>query len=554
MKKALFILLLLAGTTTALIINDVPASVLTGSYWNITGSKYMINNSGVLDVDEDPLNTTIGMFIESTTYNVSVLDVQTGTLDYGDVNSVKYRDDGLNISISEVTGAYPILVDFNFTGVSDFNQFLLNVYYDGSVSHNIQVGLYECGDDSYEYEYITFTGHDGYVNLIDNVLDASGHICDGVVSLRLRHIENGNTAHNLYIDYVALVKGFTGITTNSHDSLQDRQDFINNHPLYADNLTDLEGRVITLEAGGGGGGDWIPYWIEENDKITSNASINDGNVDVSGNITVNDVFHIVESGGLPQHIFMVNDKNLTVSIIGDGTYSMTTGHEAGVSSPHTYARSAGTGIRFYGDTHASETDANFNYTELNHQGGRGNLLIGKGNLRVRLIGTEKTVYPHNDNTHHLGCLSTDTDCSSNLRWAKIEAVNMGSGDFSFMNEISITECSTDYGRDLCFVGSRPTAYMNELIGIAGFENFSEYQNSHRNDTGHYVGHYTEEEFNINRAMGYINGEMDFLFGRTSYFSIRQAKGVFDRQVELIQILYDNGLISLNQRNHLRDDF
>lgn len=102
--------------------------------------------------------------------------------------------------------------------------------YAGSSTHQIAIGLYNFGTNAYEEEYGMITTMSEFENKKIDVLDAASHINNGNVSLRLRHIQTGINSHDLFIDYAALVDGFSTITNTEHDSLSGRNNQDTNHP------------------------------------------------------------------------------------------------------------------------------------------------------------------------------------------------------------------------------------------------------------------------------------------------------------------------------------
>lgn len=156
---------------------------------------------------------------ESVVYNASTVDVYTGTLDDGDVNSLKIPDDGDSLNVSEVGGTPAIDIRINYTSVEDFNFIVIRAYYGGKSGHEIQVCLYDYDDTSFECEYGYITDNQGFVYYVFNVFDATDHISGGVVQLSLNHTETGNPSHDFYVDYAVLVNGYSLIVAEESDPL-----------------------------------------------------------------------------------------------------------------------------------------------------------------------------------------------------------------------------------------------------------------------------------------------------------------------------------------------
>jgi hypothetical protein len=200
-------------------------------YDNITANNFFGNISYTYVLG---LNNSIDARIITTTYcpwNISVL---SGTQTVGNYSDLCYPDEGRSVNISENSGANPDTLLINFSNVDNFNKILLRVFYEGSAGHQIAVGLYDYDTNSYEEEYGFITDMTNFAYISFDVYDSSDHINNGSVSIRLRHIQQGQTSHRLRVDYAVLIKGFNSQTSNEHDSLVSRNNFDTNHPLYAE--------------------------------------------------------------------------------------------------------------------------------------------------------------------------------------------------------------------------------------------------------------------------------------------------------------------------------
>lgn len=190
---------------------------------------YLSFNRTHLAFNESQLNLTISEVTAATIYLPWNVTTIYGTHDGGNLTSILTAEDGDTFNISEGAGANALEVTFNFTGVLDFNHIVLRLQYLGGQGHEIEIGLYDYGIGVYEEEYGELTDMDEFAFILYNVLDPLNHLNGTNVSMRLRQVQNGLPTHDLFIDYISLVDGFTTITTNEHDGLSSRDD-IENHP------------------------------------------------------------------------------------------------------------------------------------------------------------------------------------------------------------------------------------------------------------------------------------------------------------------------------------
>lgn len=176
-------------------------------------------------------NETVEAITASVTYNATSILTTEGTNDSGNLSSIQVINvDSYNVS--ELSGGSPLLVEINFTGVQTFSNILFRLQYVGGLGHEIAIETWNYDDSSWE-NHGEITDQSTMTEFVIDILDAADHVSGGIVQLRLDHQQNGNAAHRLYIDYVALQQGFTSITAADHDSLLGRDD-TNNHPWALD--------------------------------------------------------------------------------------------------------------------------------------------------------------------------------------------------------------------------------------------------------------------------------------------------------------------------------
>ncbi len=214
---------------TAISITENQISDLThttDTVWTIT-APYLVNNSGNLDFNETKLNSTIDLRTASTTYNASSITTLEGTLDGGNLASIQSIDTNY-YNVSESSGGSPLLVEINFTNITSFDSVLLRLQYTGSQGHEVEIQTRNYDSGSWEVAG-SITDQSSMTELVINILDSADHVSGGNVVVRLDHVQNGVSSHDLFIDYIALQKGFTSITNFEHDSLLGR-DNESNHP------------------------------------------------------------------------------------------------------------------------------------------------------------------------------------------------------------------------------------------------------------------------------------------------------------------------------------
>ena len=208
---------------SSLVLFDTNVSTICGGQ-----SDTFLNDAG----NCQGVNATIDARTVAKTYLSFTTTTILGTFDSGNDSSVHFIDDGDAYNVSENAGANALEIEINYTDVNSIDEILLNIWYEGGFGHEIAIELFHWVDNDWE-SFGDLTDTMGYVELVLNVLDPSNHINDGNVSLRFRHVQNGNANHDFSIDYAALNEGPTTLSVNQHDGTLGR-DSITNHPWAID--------------------------------------------------------------------------------------------------------------------------------------------------------------------------------------------------------------------------------------------------------------------------------------------------------------------------------
>ena len=132
----------------------------------------------------------------------SVMTVQRGVLDAGVVGDLVYPDVNI-VEISELNGADPLRVDFDFVGIETLKTIFMFAHYEGGGTHficmeiELIVGGWEgCGlinlEDDFLWYHFPVYFPERYVNA-------------GAMKMRLRHIQNGVNSHDLFINCLGVI-------------------------------------------------------------------------------------------------------------------------------------------------------------------------------------------------------------------------------------------------------------------------------------------------------------------------------------------------------------
>lgn len=203
-----------ADTITANQFNGLFNWVVLNNY---TEFPYLNFNGSTLNFDQNILDDRIENQTASITYNATQIATVEGNLDSGNLTSVQKAKDGDTYNVSEVGGANPLLIQVNFSGVTNFNQIIFREKYTATSGHSIDICLWDYGAVDWECELGSITAMDNFAFTIKDVLDPANHLSGGLVQLKLDHAENGNPAHDFFLDYVVLLEGFSTLTGEETD-------------------------------------------------------------------------------------------------------------------------------------------------------------------------------------------------------------------------------------------------------------------------------------------------------------------------------------------------
>ncbi len=314
----------LTGNLSINITGNITADWFNGRFnWTAT-LPYLDFDGSVLDYNETHLNLTIDDKLRSVNYNATQIDTVAGTLDSGDLASILIPEDDDSYNVSEVAGANPLIIDINFTSITNFDSVIGRIYYAGGQGHEVQLEIRRVDTGVWE-NYAEFTDMTSFVNFYVPVFDSLSHIDEyGNVSVRFSHFQVGNPGHDFSIDFINIVDGWTALTTADHDGLSGRDD-PSNHPWALDrNGTNNMTANLTLDIGYNvtasyfyGDGSFLTGSLYAQYQFDANNFNGSGNFVTTGNASFEEIF-------LGSKISHIGDTN-TVMQLGSDQWNFITG-------------------------------------------------------------------------------------------------------------------------------------------------------------------------------------------------------------------------------------
>ena len=221
--------------------------------WNISGSKYLQNESVILDVNETVINDTVDARLVSVYYNVTTYAIVAGTA-IGNLQDTWHPDgayDGKTLNLTEAAGPPGLDVRMNYTDIESFNKGVMR-YRTSSLAGDypvIQVWNYNTG--KWE-DYPPMVESESFATIEQSVFDSSDHVTGEIVQMRVYKAANGNINNKYYIDWIAIIKGLGTPSPEEVDPIWKEQEanIYSNLTYLMNNASDQDGRIITLEEQG----------------------------------------------------------------------------------------------------------------------------------------------------------------------------------------------------------------------------------------------------------------------------------------------------------------
>jgi hypothetical protein len=133
------------------------------------------------------------------------INVIYGNPNGGSVADIQNWQDGNVLDLTEAASANALRMEMIFNNINSFQRIGLSMYYDGSATHWVQQEIWDKIDMAWKQLTNWNTCKALDYRFVDLPIDAQRFIDNGTVKLRIDHPQSGNAAHNMFIDYVALV-------------------------------------------------------------------------------------------------------------------------------------------------------------------------------------------------------------------------------------------------------------------------------------------------------------------------------------------------------------
>lgn len=141
-------------------------------------------------------------------YSANSISTVTGT-PTGSVSDVQTKNDSNTYDVDEVAGVPGFDTRITYTGVDHFNSIKTHVQYNGSLSHVVNLQLWNVDTTTWDTIAVVPVSV-ALQDLIVQDIDHTDYIDSGTVILRFYHATTGNAAHDLIIDYAAVWNSFGG--------------------------------------------------------------------------------------------------------------------------------------------------------------------------------------------------------------------------------------------------------------------------------------------------------------------------------------------------------
>ena len=123
----------------------------------------------------------------------------------GDVTNVQTWQDGNVLQIDEVAEAPGQNVEFDFINVTSIRRVAFSMYYDGSITHFIEIQLFNFNTTAWQTLWTLTTELGLKYRYMDLPIRGDNFIDGGNAKMRFIHPTMGNAADDSFTDYAALI-------------------------------------------------------------------------------------------------------------------------------------------------------------------------------------------------------------------------------------------------------------------------------------------------------------------------------------------------------------
>lgn len=141
-----------------------------------------------------------------TDFNTTfTFNATAGGTPVGSESDAQTMGDGNEYNLPETNASPGITLEVNFTGVKELVGLTALIRYQGSASHHVDVSVYNYDTTSLDHIRRLETSTENVMMTIlfpnsGDYYDASGN-----AQVVFNHPDNGNTSHDFWIDYIALL-------------------------------------------------------------------------------------------------------------------------------------------------------------------------------------------------------------------------------------------------------------------------------------------------------------------------------------------------------------
>lgn len=186
-------------------------------YENINMQTHRVSNVGASQVSNDAVIRSelddLDVGVSSGTASLSLItptlvSAIAGTVAGGSVvDNVQIPNDGLVYQVTEVAAVPGFNIHFTFPNVQGFHGIITRYRYQGSATHYVGIDVYNINKADYD-QLALLRLTDAYYEWknIYGIINSDNYLQGNKVVVRFYHYTNGDVAHDIYIDYIALVK------------------------------------------------------------------------------------------------------------------------------------------------------------------------------------------------------------------------------------------------------------------------------------------------------------------------------------------------------------
>lgn len=170
------------------------------------GDGAQINHAGLSNLAVGDPHTQYALEGSQAIYTPASVTVNAGTPAGGvNVSQTQTPFDGNEYQVTEAAATPGFDIEIAFSGVSSFDMIVARICYDGAATHWVGLEVYDYNGTAWVPVGLVLHSSTYFQYYTFKIPPSANYMSAGAAKIRLNHYSAGNPAHDVHIDYAALV-------------------------------------------------------------------------------------------------------------------------------------------------------------------------------------------------------------------------------------------------------------------------------------------------------------------------------------------------------------